>query len=148
MSGERIDLDAIQARAEKGRREPWRLDGSHYAEDVSALLAEHRRLTDALGGAREAYDQAGAAYAREADVLRTRAERAEATLALRREWRDAARQFAAERDLLAATLAEVAALADRWEHGALRWADPLPVPPEVGQVRAILARADRDGADQ
>ena len=30
------------------------------------------------------------------------------------------------------------ALADKWEHGALRWADPLPVPPEVGLIREAL----------
>lgn len=32
----------------------------------------------------------------------------------------------------------VAALADKWERGALRWADPLPVPPEVGLIREAL----------
>ncbi|MDV7244505.1 MULTISPECIES: hypothetical protein [Rhodococcus] len=44
-------------------------------------------------------------------------------------------------DKLAAAEAKVArahALADRWEHGALRWADPLPVPPAVGQLRDAL----------
>lgn len=30
------------------------------------------------------------------------------------------------------------ALADRWEHGALRWQDPLAVPPHVGLVREAL----------
>ncbi|RIJ76596.1 hypothetical protein D1871_11015 [Nakamurella silvestris] len=40
---------------------------------------------------------------------------------------------------LEAVVARVSALADRWEHGALRWAEPLPVPPEVAQVRAALA---------
>jgi len=40
---------------------------------------------------------------------------------------------------LAAKVERVAALADKWEHGALRWADPLPVPPEVGLIREALA---------
>jgi hypothetical protein len=39
---------------------------------------------------------------------------------------------------LAAKVERVAALADKWEHGALRWADPLPVPPEVGLIREAL----------
>jgi hypothetical protein len=33
----------------------------------------------------------------------------------------------------------VAALADRWEAGAQRWATPLPVPPEVDELRTLLA---------
>jgi anti-sigma factor RsiW len=32
----------------------------------------------------------------------------------------------------------VRALADKWEHGALRWANPLPVPPEVALIREAL----------
>ena len=40
---------------------------------------------------------------------------------------------------MAAKVERVAALADKWEHGALRWADPLPVPPEVGLIREALA---------
>lgn len=41
----------------------------------------------------------------------------------------------AERD---ATVRRVRDLADRWEHGATRWADPLPIPVEVHQLRAAL----------
>lgn len=32
----------------------------------------------------------------------------------------------------------IKALADKWEYGATRWADPLPVPPEVDALRALL----------
>ena len=35
-------------------------------------------------------------------------------------------------------LAAARALADRAEHGATRWADPLPVPEWVGALRAVL----------
>jgi hypothetical protein len=41
-------------------------------------------------------------------------------------------------DRLIAALRAVLALADRWEHGALRWADPLPVPPYVALVRDAI----------
>ena len=37
-----------------------------------------------------------------------------------------------------AKVARAHALADRWEHGALRWEEPLEVPPEVGQLRDAL----------
>jgi len=39
---------------------------------------------------------------------------------------------------LAARLAAVAAMADRHEHGATRWQDPLDVPEWIGELRAIL----------
>ena len=39
---------------------------------------------------------------------------------------------------LVAALTAVLDLADRWERGATRWADPLPVPPEVEQLRAAI----------
>lgn len=32
-------------------------------------------------------------------------------------------------------------LADRWEHGALRWTDPLLVPEEVHLIRREVAKA-------
>jgi hypothetical protein len=35
----------------------------------------------------------------------------------------------------------VEALADEWERGATRWETPLAVPPEVAQLRAVLADA-------
>jgi hypothetical protein len=46
---------------------------------------------------------------------------------------------------LVAALRAVLALADKWEHGATRWADPLPVPLEVEQVRTAIESA-LDGA--
>lgn len=38
-----------------------------------------------------------------------------------------------------AGLRAVLDLADRWEHGALRWTDPLPVPAEVHLIRRAVA---------
>jgi hypothetical protein len=48
----------------------------------------------------------------------------------------------AERDRLQKREQAVRALCEKAEHGALRWADPLPVPEWVGKVRAAL-----DGQD-
>ena len=46
-------------------------------------------------------------------------------------------------------LRDVLALAAKWEQGATRWADPLPVPPEVEQVRAaIAAHLDIEGGSE
>lgn len=50
----------------------------------------------------------------------------------------------AERAGLAAVIGQINALADRWEYGATRWADPLPVPREVEQVREITRQVDTD----
>jgi hypothetical protein len=41
-------------------------------------------------------------------------------------------------DAAEARVQRVRALADEWEQGALRWAQPLPVPPEVARIRAAL----------
>lgn len=60
--------------------------------------------------------------------------------------------IAASRTLVPAmeqALRDVLALADKWEQGATRWADPLPVPPEVEQVRAaIAAHLDIEGGSE
>jgi hypothetical protein len=42
---------------------------------------------------------------------------------------------------LEAAVAAVLALADRAEHGAIRWEDPLPVPPWVGELRSAISAA-------
>lgn len=51
-------------------------------------------------------------------------------------------RLAAEVKTLRAAQQRVRDLADKWEHGALRWADPLPVPPELELILAAL-----DGAE-
>lgn len=38
-----------------------------------------------------------------------------------------------------AAIAAVLRLSDEWERGATRWANPLPVPPEVELLRAAIA---------
>jgi hypothetical protein len=41
----------------------------------------------------------------------------------------------------AKALRAVLDLADRWEYGALRWTNPLPVPEEVHLIRREVAQA-------
>ena len=42
---------------------------------------------------------------------------------------------------LVAALRAVLDLTGQWEHGATRWANPLPVPVEVAQVRDAITKA-------
>ncbi|QTJ65002.1 hypothetical protein HYG77_04900 [Rhodococcus sp. ZPP] len=111
MGTEPIDLEDLQALAELSRVswEP-QPQWSHHSGKNWYTRDDLREL---------GHDVADADY--------LVALRPHAVLALIAELRDATE-----------AIARAHALADRWEHGALRWEDPLPVPPAVGQLRDAL----------
>lgn len=54
---------------------------------------------------------------------------------------DAQHELVAAVPQLTAALRAALDLADEWERGATRWEQPLPVPPQVGQLRDAITAA-------
>jgi len=107
----RDELDQIRQRAEDATDGPWFIDSIESGEHAVFVSEDSDEL--GWGGSRVAQGVTG-----------TNAE-----------------FIAASRTdvpCLVAALTAVLDLADRWERGATRWADPLPVPPEVEQLRAAI----------
>ncbi|HET6916265.1 MAG TPA: hypothetical protein VFH56_09280, partial [Acidimicrobiales bacterium] len=105
-------------------------DDNHGAFELccDCLAAEVRRLFAAL-----------AEQQRETECARTALN--EAFVEAEAEHADATARAEAAEAALADLRAKVEAVCARHEHGALRWAEPLPVPPWIAEVRAALAAA-------
>jgi hypothetical protein len=115
-------LDALAETHGKATEGPW----AHIVDDHGRKGIEHSLWSESADG--YVAEQLVSRYA-EADAAAIVA----AHNALPELLRLARERYALE--------AAVLALADKWEHGATRWENPLPVPPEVAHLRSTVTAA-------